>query len=54
VILAGRVALHAISRSDYHSADTREHGGTLSTVTLIETGNAFGTNNREQERPDPD
>jgi hypothetical protein len=26
-------------------------GGTLSTVTLLETGKTFGTNNREQERP---
>jgi hypothetical protein len=31
--------------------DTEQHGGTLSTVTLVETGKTFGTNNREQERP---
>jgi hypothetical protein len=31
--------------------DTEQHGGTLGTVTLLETGKSFGTNNREQERP---
>jgi hypothetical protein len=31
--------------------DTEQHGGTLSTVTLIETGKTFGTNNRDLERP---
>jgi hypothetical protein len=34
--------------------DVDQHGGTLSTVTLIGTGKTFGTNNREQERPNID
>ena len=34
--------------------DTDEHGGTLDTVTLLESGKTFGTNNREQERPNLD
>jgi hypothetical protein len=33
--------------------DPEQHGGTLSTVTL-EIGKTFGTNNREQERPNLD
>jgi len=40
-------ALRRISNSDYLSADS----GTLERVTSIETGKSFGTNNREQERP---
>jgi Family of unknown function (DUF6152) len=32
--------------------DPEQHGGTVDTVTLIESGKTFGTNNREQERPD--
>jgi hypothetical protein len=28
--------------------------GTLDTVTLVESGKTFGTNNREQERPNLD
>jgi hypothetical protein len=31
--------------------DPEHHGGTLGTITLLETGKTFGTNNREQERP---
>jgi hypothetical protein len=31
--------------------DTGQHGGTLDTVTLVESGKSSGTNNREQERP---
>ena len=31
------------------SRDPEQHGGTLSTVTSLETGKTFGTNNREQE-----
>ena len=31
--------------------DREQHGGTLERVTSIETGKSFGTNNREQERP---
>ena len=34
--------------------DTEQHGGTLDTVTLVESGKTFGTNNREQERPNLD
>jgi hypothetical protein len=32
--------------------DPEQHGGTLDTVTRLESGKTFGTNNREQERPD--
>ena len=34
--------------------DTEQHGGTLDAVTLVESGKTFGTNNREQERPNLD
>jgi hypothetical protein len=29
----------------------QQHGGTLERVTSLETGKSFGTNNREQEKP---
>jgi Family of unknown function (DUF6152) len=35
-------------------SDREQHGGTLERVTSIETGKSFGTNNREQERPNLD
>jgi hypothetical protein len=35
------------------SRDPEQHGGTLSTVSLLDTGKTFGTNNREQKRPNP-
>ncbi len=34
--------------------DTEQHGGKLDTVTLLESGKTFGTNNREQERSNLD
>jgi hypothetical protein len=34
--------------------DTEQHGGTLDTVTLLESGKTFGTDNREPERPNLD
>jgi hypothetical protein len=34
--------------------DTEQRGGTLDTVTLLESGKTFGTNNREEERPNLD
>jgi hypothetical protein len=31
--------------------DPEEHGGALDTITSLETGKAYGTNNRVQEKP---
>jgi uncharacterized protein DUF6152 len=35
----------------YPLRDPEQHGGTLGTVTSLETGKTFGTDNREQESP---
>jgi hypothetical protein len=32
-------------------SDREQHDGTLERVTSLETGKSFGTNNREQEKP---
>ena len=39
-------------RADVSPArDPEEHGGALDTITSLETGKTYGTNNRVQEKP---
>jgi hypothetical protein len=39
-----RAQIHPLS-------DDEQHGGTVERIISLETGKTFGTNNREQEKP---